>query len=102
MTVYVDALVVHDLTGKSAQVQRVFKYGACHMFTDGPMEELHTMARQIGMRRSWFQDEGDLPHYDLNPRRRAAAVLAGAVEVDKRKTVEVMRANRAARNGGRP
>lgn len=97
MTVYVDTLIKHDLTGKSSQVQRVFKDGACHMFTDGPVDELHTMAERIGMRRSWFQDEGDLPHYDLNPKRRAAAVAAGARECDKHTTVAVMRANRAAR-----
>lgn len=96
MTVYVDALIQHDLTGKSAQVRRVFKDGACHMFTDSEdQEELHAMAQKIGMRRSWFQDDWPLPHYDLNPKRRAAAVRAGAVECDKHKTVEVMRANRA-------
>lgn len=96
MTVYVDTLTQHDLTGKSAQVQRVFKDGACHMFTDGPLEELHAMAQEIGMRRSWFQDHWPLPHYDLNQERRAAAVRAGAVECDKHKTVAVMRANLTA------
>lgn len=100
MTVYIDTLIRHDLTGKSAQVQRVFKDGACHMFTDSEdLKELHDMAWTIGMRRSWFQDDRDLPHYDLNPARRAAAVRAGAVECDKYKTVDVMRSNRARRKG---
>jgi hypothetical protein len=98
VTVYVDTLVKHDLSGKSAQVQRVFKDGACHMFTDSEdLNELHDMAQRIGMRLSWFQDDKVLPHYDLNENRRAAAVRAGAVECDKYKTVEVMRANRARR-----
>lgn len=98
MTVYVDMLVKHDLSGKSAQVRRVFSGGACHMFTDRDANELHAMAAQIGMKRAWFQDDNpDLPHYDLNSVRRAAAVRAGAVECDKYKTVEVMRANRARR-----
>lgn len=97
MTVYVDTLIKHDLSKKPIRIQRVFREGACHMFTDGPLEDLHAMAERIGMNRSWFQDEGDLPHYDLNPRRREAAVRAGAVECDKRKTVEVMRTNRAKR-----
>lgn len=96
MTVYVDTLIKYDLTGKSAQVRNVFRDGACHMFTDGPIEELHAMAERIGLKHSWFQD-GDLPHYDLNPKRRMASVFAGAVECDKHKTVAVMRANRAAR-----
>ena len=100
MTVYVDTLIQHDLSGKPAQVQRVFKDGACHMFTDGPLDELHSMAQKIGMRRSWFQDHWPLPHYDLNRDRRAAAVHAGAVECDKYKTVAVMRANRASRKVG--
>jgi hypothetical protein len=97
MTVYVDPLIKHDMSGKTAHVQRVFKNGACHMFTDGSLEELHAMAERIGMRRSWFQDKGDVKHYDLNAQRRAAAVRAGALECDKYKTVEVMRANRAKR-----
>jgi hypothetical protein len=102
VTVYVDTLIAHDLSGKSAQVQRVFAGGACHMFTDGPLDELHDLAVRIGMKRAWFQNHGDLPHYDLNKARRAAAVRAGAVECDKYKTVAVMRANRAARAGGAP
>jgi hypothetical protein len=100
MSVYVDTLILHDLAGKSAQVQRVFKDGACHMFTDGPLEELHAMARKIGMKEAWFQDDKALPHYDLNPMRRALAVQHGAVECDKYKTVEVMRSNRTKRQGG--
>jgi Protein of unknown function (DUF4031) len=97
MTIFVDALSAHDLSGKSAQVRRVFKDGACHMFTDGPLDELHAFAAGIGMKRSWLHTSLDLPHYDLNRVRREAATQAGAVECDKRKTVEVMRANRALR-----
>ena len=99
MTVYVDTLIKHDLTGKSAQVQRVFKDGACHMFTDGPIEELHAMAKRIGMKMAWFQADPVLPHHDVNRLRRAIAIRVGAVACDKHKTVEVMRANRAK---GRP
>jgi hypothetical protein len=98
MTVFVDTLIQQPLTGKSAQVQRVFADGACHMFTDSEnLEELHEFAARIGMRRAWLHDAKDLPHYDLNPKRRKVAVSAGAVECDKYKTVEVLRANRARR-----
>lgn len=98
MTIYVDALVpTGSLKGKSVQVQRVFKDGACHMFTDGPLDELHSFAASIGMKRSWLHNSVDLPHYDLNSARRAIAVKAGAIECDKHKTVEVMRDNRAKR-----
>ncbi|NOK05811.1 MULTISPECIES: DUF4031 domain-containing protein [Myxococcus] len=98
MTVYVDALVNYGLRGKSAQVRRVFAKGSCHLFTDSlDLTELHAVAARIGMRRAWFQTDGDLPHYDLNGERRAAAVAAGAVEVDKYKTVECIRLHRAAK-----
>lgn len=97
MTIYVDALIQHNLSRKSAQVRRVFSDGACHMFTDGPVEELHAFAARIGLKRAWLHDAKDLPHYDLNATRRKAAVEAGAVERDRRTTVAVMRANRVAR-----
>ncbi len=42
------------------------------------------------MKREWFQDDERLPHYDLNERRRAVAVAAGAVEVDRRRVVVEM------------
>ena len=89
MTVYVDALMNHGwvLHGRST--------ANCHMFTDGPLEELHALAESIGLRRAWFQDKR-VPHYDLTPQDRAAAIAAGAVEVDRRRAVEIWRATRAA------
>lgn len=67
----------------------------CHMgtddHTDAGLDELHAMAMRIGMKRSWFQNKPRFPHYDLTPSRRAAAVRAGAVEVDAREFVERIR-----------
>lgn len=43
------------------------------------------------MRRAWFQTPkrlADLPHYDLVPPRRAAALAAGAVELDRHGTID--------------
>jgi hypothetical protein len=97
VAVYVDVLTDYGTNGKSAQVRRVFKDGSCHMFTDGPLDELHEFASRLGLRRAWLHDARDLPHYDLNATRREAAVRAGAIECDKYKTVEVMRANRKER-----
>lgn len=57
----------------------------CHMGTDDQtdagLEELHAMAARIGMRREWFQNKPNYPHYDLTEGLRAAAVAAGAQEV---------------------
>ncbi len=60
----------------------------CHMATDGDLSELHAMARQLGLRRAWFQDKPGTPHYDLTPRKRAQALGLGAQAVD---TIELAR-----------
>jgi hypothetical protein len=63
----------------------------CHMASDDlseqGLEELHAMARAIGLRREWFQDHPRHPHYDLPPDRREAALAAGAVPVTSRELV---------------
>lgn len=52
-----------------------------HMFADTP-DELHAMARLIGLRPGWFvNDPIDGEHYQLTDRFRAAAVAQGAVQV---------------------
>ncbi len=69
----------------------------CHLLTDGTIDDLHTFAQQIGLKRSWFQP-GSTPHYDLRPSKRSAAVLNGAVEADNEKIVEIIQAWRATKN----
>lgn len=61
----------------------------CHMVAD-TVAELHEMADKIGMRREWFQPYSS-PHYDLSKTRRAAAVKLGAIEVDRRSIVAVLK-----------
>lgn len=53
------------------------------------------MAARIGLRRAWFQ-AGRVPHYDLTPARRQAALDDGAVFVAAK---EQARARRRAREG---
>jgi len=74
-------------------VDNLFDYGwhlgrSCHMFADTEAE-LHTLADKIGMRRSWYQANSFVPHYDLTARRRRAAVEAGAIELDRRQAAAV-------------
>ena len=73
MSVYVDPI-------REVEYGR-WKY-ACHMIAD-TVEELHTMAEAIGMRRDWFQPKS-FPHYDLLRFRREAAVRLGSIELDRR------------------
>jgi ABC-type uncharacterized transport system YnjBCD ATPase subunit len=90
MTVYVDSLhnygwVLHGQVTPS-----------CHLFTDAlDLNELHTIALQIGMRLEWFQDKALAPHYDLGPNLRVAAIEAGAVPVERREAARLWRARRA-------
>lgn len=44
------------------------------------LDELHAMARTIGLKRAWFQDR-TFPHYDVTAPKRAAALTAGAVPI---------------------
>jgi hypothetical protein len=68
----------------------------CHMLADSP-EELHEMADRIGMPRKWYQRDASTPHYDLSREKRAAAIAAGAIEVNRREMVAVIRRIRASR-----
>lgn len=50
------------------------------------------MAGRIGLKRAWFQtSRSGLPHYDLVPPRRQAAVEAGAIELARPEAVAKMR-----------
>jgi Protein of unknown function (DUF4031) len=73
------------------------------MLADSP-DELHEMADRIGMARKWYQREASTPHYDLPAEKRAAAIAAGAIEVDRRGVVAVIRrireSIRASPDGG--
>jgi hypothetical protein len=85
MAVYVDTLLAWGSAGnyQDKQAERVgAKNGHqwCHMWAD-TLDELHDMAKKIGLKRAWFQKKEHLPHYDLTPGRRAVAVKKGAVEV---------------------
>lgn len=61
----------------------------CHLMAD-TLEELHEFAARLGMKRAWYQPVST-PHYDLSLSRRALALKLGAVEIDERKVVEIIR-----------
>lgn len=52
--------------------------GGGHLLASS-LEELHAMARELGLKRAWFQDRR-YPHYDLTASKRALAIQAGAIE----------------------
>lgn len=95
MAVYVDPLFCME--SKNAQAFRVgTRHGHewCHLFADHE-EELHALAKRIGMRREWFDGrDGDGGHYDLVPTKRAAAIRLGAIEVDRDRAIQIWRRQR--------
>lgn len=97
MAVYVDPPFCME--SKNAQA---FRAGArhghewCHLFADHE-EELHALAKRIGMRREWCDEDrgrGEGPHYDLVPPKRAAAIRLGAIEVDRERAIQIWRRQR--------
>lgn len=68
----------------------------CHMLADS-LDELHTMAGRIGVARRHFQLDSSAPHYDICKSKRALAVKFGAVEIERRKLVELLHKHREAR-----
>jgi len=85
MTVYVDTMRA-----------RYGRMVMCHMLADTD-EELHAMADRIGVARRWHQ-KPDTPssHYDICLAKRALALQAGAVEVDRKAVARLIRQKRGA------
>lgn len=68
----------------------------CHMLADTD-DELHAMAEQIGVSRRWHQKPGTAySHYDICFTKRALAIAAGAVEIDRRGLGELLKRKREA------
>lgn len=87
MTVYVDNAFIPARVGRLTSRW-------CHMTADST-EELVAFARSIGLRAEWIQYPGTWKeHFDLTERRRAAAVEAGAKEVDRYEHVAFLAARR--------
>ncbi len=61
----------------------------CHLVSDVSFDELHAFARRLGLPRAAFQ--GD--HYDLDELRRERAIDMGAIAVDGREIVAVLRSS---------
>ncbi|WP_127807055.1 DUF4031 domain-containing protein [Hydrogenophaga sp. NH-16] len=64
----------------------------CHLVADS-LDELHAMADKIGVARRWYQGPPKTrwPHYDIALTKRAAAVAAGAIEIEMRSAPAVAR-----------
>ena len=73
--------------------QPVHRYGRmlmCHMLADTP-EELHAMAKRIGVAHRWYQLTASTPHYDIARSKRAQAIARGAVVADRDLLISIIR-----------
>ena len=98
MTIYVDD--IFTAVPRTAQGRR---YGNqwCHMITDGDLSELHAMAEKIGLNRQWFE-RCAVPHYDLVPSKRDAAIKAGAIAATNEQLMPIRKSWRLRWHGGNP
>jgi hypothetical protein len=98
LAVYVDELRSWGwkIRGKTFQ--------SCHLVADS-LEELKAFGAKIGMKARWLQapPKSSIPHFDLIPSKRAAALAAGAVELGRRAFVLKIREirNRSQLRGAR-
>ena len=53
----------------------------CHMVASS-VDELHSMAERLGVKKKWCHEGGKMPHYDLTRNKRSMAIKLGACEVD--------------------
>lgn len=86
MTVYVD-----DVEHRFEPRPGVY-YLMCHLWTDGPLEELLAFVDKIGVARRWLQKppKASWVHFDVSLGVKAKALAAGAVLTDKYGPVEFL------------
>ena len=86
MSVYVDSI-------QSVLLSKNWKYPrGCHLVADAWVE-VHSFEASIGLKSIWFQDKS-MPHYDLTPNKRRLAIQIGAIDVDRKQFVELLRKRR--------
>jgi len=62
-----------------------------HLVTTGSIEDLHSFAAGIGLKREWFQEHRH-PHYDILSRKiRSNALRNGAILIDKKTLVRKLK-----------
>ena len=73
--------------GVTDKVANMIMTDGTHLVSSESLDELHTFARTIGLRRGWFQDHR-IPHYDLfGWRMLQKAQAAGAIWATRRQLV---------------
>lgn len=82
MSVYVDQLI-ETKPYRRSENERWNWLQSCHLMADTE-EEMHAFAKQLGLKRAWFQNRHPNPllwHYDLTATKRRQALRLGAKEL---------------------
>lgn len=58
----------------------------CHLVADS-LDELHTFAAKLGLKRRWFQLVASYPHYDIPVDLRGKALQLGAKIANRRQII---------------
>lgn len=82
--ILVDPLTWHP-TGREHPRRRRW----AHMVSTHGDAELHAFARDLGLKRAWFQSHPRHPHYDIRPNRWRIAQERGALLVARRSLIRL-------------
>lgn len=59
----------------------------CHLIADD-LDELHSFAAKLGLKREWFQNHTIQPHYDITASKREQAIKLGAKSISTKQMSE--------------
>ena len=61
-----------------------------HLIADS-IDELHEFAKEIGLKREWFQDNEKHPHYDIWGVMVKRAIKKGAIVVSSKEIIQIFK-----------
>ncbi len=64
-------------------------FDGVHLVVLGPIEDLHSFAKKVGLKREWFQENRKHQHYDVFGSKVQRVIAAGAEQVTNK---EIMKA----------
>ena len=76
MNIYVDQLTNYPSESLSLELRRAGTRWAHLWCLD--LDNLHSFARRLGLKRNWYQDRPRFPHYDIVPSVHRRALECGA------------------------
>jgi len=73
----------------------------CHLLADS-LDELHSFAETLGLKRAWFQSKASYPHYDITTQTREVALRMGARRGTRQQIIYCARKLKEEQKGSAP